>query len=66
MIVRLVLRLGGPTTDGPRIEYRSCPDATPEGEARVLAGIYTFLIEQAERKKDARTECDMEGAERGD
>ncbi len=63
-IARSVLRLGGPTADGPRIEYRPRPDATPEDEVRVLAGVYAFLIEHAEPKKDACTERDVEGAER--
>jgi hypothetical protein len=63
---RSVLRLGGPTADGPRIGYRPRPDATPEDEARVLAGVYAFLIERAEREKAAGAERDVEGAGRED
>ena len=46
--------------DGPRIGYRPRPDATPEDETRVLADVYAFLIERAEREKAARAERDAE------
>ncbi len=65
-IAHSVLGLGEPTTDGPRIGYRPRPDATPEDETRVLAGVYAFLIERAEREKAAGDERDVEGAGRED
>lgn len=35
----------------PRITYRTSPEATPEGEARVLAQAYRLVLQFGEQKK---------------
>jgi hypothetical protein len=37
----------------PRITYTSRPDATPETEASVLASVYAFLLDTANKKAAA-------------
>jgi len=37
--------------DAPRVTYTPHPDATPDAEVRVLALVYKYVLEGAERKK---------------
>jgi hypothetical protein len=39
--------------DSPRITYIPSPDATPESELRVLANVYSYLIQTHDSKRAA-------------
>jgi hypothetical protein len=44
--------------DAPRVAYTPHPDATPEAEVRVLALVYKYVLECAERKKASEDDDD--------
>jgi hypothetical protein len=52
----------------PHIAYQPRPAASPEGERRALASVYSFILDRCERKKggpatapDARKESNGSG-----
>jgi hypothetical protein len=49
--------------DGARITYAPCPDATPEGEVRVLAAVYRYVLLQSSVSKKAAHPGGLDDAE---
>ncbi len=49
----------GSSNDGPRVVYAANPETTPEAEVRVLAAVYTFILEcHATQKATEKTDKD--------
>jgi hypothetical protein len=38
--------------DGYRIAYKPLADSTPEAELKVLAAVYSYLLDRRERRED--------------